>query len=234
MAMKDLSPSFIPLDGTNLGNGSIVAVSPEIGIVYDEKKIADYSKVENGSLFIQELYDEASKDPDKLGNSIVFLFDEMLPMSVVYRTLYSFGASSRPVLIGGTTRNGVTSIDVQPCAWPDHELTTFGECKNVSIELKITRIEMVMRRIIGEEPLAVDPDGKEYLELRDDIIGGKVHFQNISPALARLRNAANPAVRLMPDGDITFGTFMHIVQTLRGSEDTPIVRKLYLAQVPLR
>ncbi len=234
MTMKNLSPSFRPVDGENIHDGSIVAVAPEIGIIYDEDKIADFNEVKSGGEFVSKLNDIASKDPNKLSQPIVFLFDESLNMSVIYRTLYSFGASSRPVRIGGITRNGITTLNILPCQWPDHELTTFGDCPNVSIEMKITKLEMIMHRIDEAEPLSIDPDGTEHMELRDEIIGGKANFNSISDALSRLRSASNSSVILKPDGDVTFGIFMQIVEGLRGSADTPIVRQMYLNKVPLK
>lgn len=232
-ASKALSSNFMPLDGDNVHDGSIVAVTKADGVFYDEKKIASFAEINAGQAFVEKLQKAALNDDKNQGKPIYFLFDETIPMSAVYRTMYSFGASSRPVKIAGVTHNGITTINVTPCAWPDHGMVTFPECNLVTIDLKITRIEMTMRRIIGEEPLILTAEGEPVLELRDDIISNKVRLQNISAALSKLRSSTNSSVRLSPDGDITFGIFMLTLDALRGSLNNPSVKEMHLQPVPL-
>ena len=232
---KDLSPSFMPFDGESARDGSIVAISESIGVVYDEKKIADYQDLETSDVLIEKIYESVKNDMDKMGKPIIFLFDEMMPMSVVYRVMYSFGLTSRKLLFGGPTSTGIATFEIKPCAWPDHGIVTFGdECKLVSAELKMTKIEMNLRRIIGEEPLMLTPEGEPKTELSDNIIGNKVHMDNIAPALAKFRATHSAKVRLSPDGDITYGVFMSAALEMRGDIDNPNVKTMFLYKVPLR
>ena len=226
----------MPFDGPDAKDGSIVAVTESLGVLYNDKIIGSYSDVEEGSEIVEKIYNTVKDDVDNFGKPIIFLFDEMLPMSVVYRTMYSFGATSRKILIGGTTSTGITTLVIGPCAWPDYGMTTFGDaCKSVTVDISINRRDIIMRRIKGEESLLNAEEGSEnVLELTDDIIGNKVQLQNISPALSTLRQSSQRDVRISPHGEVTFGVFMNTVLEVRGNIDNPNTKKIYLHKIPLR
>ena len=232
-ASKSLSSAFVAVDGDNIREGSIVAVSPQIGVVYNERKIATFEEVKSGmSPPVNKILNVVQKDVNRMSEPIIFLFDEMIPMSAVYRTMYSFGASSRKIYIGGTTQTGITTIPIKPCHWPDYGLVPFGECSNIKTELKITTFELTLKRIEGTDPLMLTPEGEGKMELRDNIIGGKVHVQNISGGLARMRASQSERVIVSPDGNVSFGVFMRAVQVLWGSSINPNVKEMYLNKIP--
>ena len=233
-ATKALSSSFYPFDGELAKSGAVVAVSPSIGIVYNEKKIADIGDLKSASgPFVEKIFNAIKNDP-KGNEPIIFLFDEMLPMSSVYKIMYSMAATSRHVYFGGVMSNGISMLDIVPCNWPDHDFTVFNDCKSVTVELGIKKLELILKRIGSDMPLAIDPDGTEHTELRDDIIGDKIVTVQIAKGIARLRSGGGSTVRLSPDGDVNFGVFINAVLTLRGDAETPNVKGLYLLPVPLR
>ena len=231
-ASKDLSPNFMPFDGPDAREGSIVAVSEEIGIVYNEKPIAKYNEFENGDLLIEKLYLAIKDDTDNINKPVIFLFDELMPMSVVYRVMYSVGVVTPKIFFGAPTPTGITTFEIKPCEWPDYKMSTFGDkCKVVSAELKITHKDMTLRRIVGKKSLVLADD---QTELTDSIIGNKVYMENIGPAFANFRGSDSPWIRISPDGDVTYGVFMNTALETRGNIDNPNMKDIYLYKVPLR
>lgn len=232
---KDLSPAFVPIEGPLVKDGNIVAVADNIGIQYDSEKIADIKDAENtASPFVKKLYNAVSNHADNLGKPITFLFADSLPMSVVYRIMYTFATTSRKPLIGGPTHNGIATFDIIPCNWPDHDTYVFRDCKSVPIEVKITKKSVIMRRVtdVDSIPLVLLPDGTELSELKADIVGRKVQFDTLSPAISRLRSFQN-SVYIVTDGDVSFGTFIDIARHIYGSPDNPNVKQLFVSQIPL-
>ena len=224
---------FIPFEGEKLTQGSIVAVAPDIGVYYDGKKIADIDDVNSGDAFVSKLFDVVSADGDNIDKPIIFLFAETLPMSVVYRTVYSMALSSRKVLFGATLSNGVTALDIMPCAWPDYELFSFSDCKNANIDVQITKLDITMMRTLGEEPLAMDKNDEPQLELIDNLIDTKVNLLNIRPAIDKMRTSRNGYVRFVTNGNVTFGVFFRTVIEFYGSTSDPNTQEMYLAPLPL-
>ena len=229
-----LSSSFLPFDGEKVTEGSVVAVAADIGIYYDAKKIADIEDVQSGDVFVEKLFKVASEDVDNIDKPIIFLFDESLPMSTVYRTVYSMAPSARKVLLGATLSNGLTAIEVQPCAWPDYEMFTFGECKSSTIDVQITKRDISMMRTIGEEPLAMDENNEPQLELIDDIIGSsKINLKNIRRGLDKMRLSKDGYVRFVTDNEVSFGVFFRTVIEFYGTSSAPNTQEMYLAPLTL-
>lgn len=231
---KELSPAFIPLEGNAVREGAIVAVADGSGITYDLKKIAEVDDILSGAAYVQKVAEAFKDDGSNMKKPITLLFPESMPMSAVYRLMYTLGPTMRKVLIGGTTHSGIASFELHPCSWPDHEMFIFETCKNVPIDVKVTRAQVTMRRALDAEaiPLVVKDDGTKLDELSADIVGSKVQFGDIQPAVSRL-SLYKDAIRMVPDGDVTFGVFMNIVLHMYGSMDNPNVKTVYLAPVPL-
>ena len=229
-----LSASFIPFEGPIAKEGSVIAVADGIGVNYDLKKIAEIDDIMSGGAYVKKIADATEEHGDKINKPIVMLFGESMPMSSVYRTMYTLGPTMRKLYLGGTAHNGISTFEYHACNWPDHEMFIFESCKDVPIDVKITRASVTMRRAAdaGTIPLVVLEDGTELREISTDIIGSKVQFDGIQPAIARL-SMVRGAIRFIADGDVTFGLFMTIVRKIYGSADNPNVKTVYLAPVPL-
>ena len=230
-----LSPSFIPFDGTLAKDGSVVGVAEDIGVYYDLNKIAEIDDVVRGGVYVEKIAAGVEDHGSKIGQPIVMLFGESMPMSAVYRTMYTLGPTSRKLFIGGTTHSGISTFKYHPCGWPDHDMFIFEKCKDVPIDVKITRTKVTIRRVsdAGSVPLVVLDDGTELTEVSADIIGTKVQFDGIQMAISRLSMVSGATVRFVTDGDVTFGVFMTIAQRVYGSDDKPNIKALYIAPVPL-
>ena len=228
------SASFPVFDGEIAQSGSIVTVSSKNGIVYNEKKIADINdlKVSDGP-FVEKIYKGIQSDINGTG-PILFLFDEMMTMSSVYKIMYSMAVTSRPVYFAGITAQGLAMLDLTPCSWPDHGFTAFSECTSASVELNIKKLELTLKRINGDTPLAIDPDGTPHTELRDEISGDSVRTYNIAPGISMLRSSGMSAVRIVSDGDVLLNVFLSAVLAVRGDADMANVKKFFLMPVPLR
>ena len=230
-----LSPSFIPFDGNLAKEGSVVGVAEDIGVYYDLNKIAEIDDVVRGGVYVEKIAAGVEDHGTKSGKPITMLFGESLPMSAVYRTMYTLGPTTRKLFIGGTTHSGISTFKYHPCGWPDHDMFIFETCKDVPIDVKITRTKVTIRRVsdAGSVPLVVLDDGTELTEVSADIIGTKVQFDGIQMAISRLSMVSGATVRFVTDGDVTFGVFMTIAQRVYGSDDKPNIKTLYLAPVPL-
>ena len=230
-----LSPSFIPFDGNLAKEGSVVGVAEDIGVYYDLNKIAEIDDVVRGGVYVEKIAAGVEDHGTKIGQPITMLFGESMPMSAVYRTMYTLGPTSRKLFIGGTTHSGISTFKYHPCGWPDHDMFIFETCKDVPIDVKITRTKVTIRRVsdAGSVPLVVLDDGTELTEVSADIIGTKVQFDGIQMAISRLSMVSGATVRFVTDGDVTFGVFMTIAQRVYGSDDKPNIKTLYLAPVPL-
>ena len=154
-------------------------------------------------------------------------------MAAIYRTIYSLAPTSRRILFGATTRGSVTTLNIQPCKWPDYELFSYSDCANSVIDVKITKKDITMTRTAGDTPFTLDDNGEPVMELRDELIGTKLNLQNIRPAIPKLRSADSGYVRFVPSGDVTFSVFFKTVTELYGSQDNPNIREMYLAPIPL-
>ena len=229
-----LSTSFIPFDGKLAKEGSIVGVAEDIGVYYDTKKIAEIDDVMRGGAYVEKVASGIEGDDSKISQPITVLFGESMPMSAVYRTLYTLGPSMRRLYLGGTTQGGVSTFEYHPCGWPDHDMFIFESCKDVPIDVKITRTQVTIRRVsdVSEVPLVVLEDGTELSEVSTKIIGTKVQFEGIQAAIARL-SIVRGAVRFVADGDVSFGVFMTVAQRIYGTNDKPNIKTLYVAPVPL-
>ena len=236
--MKLLSSGFVPFDADDMTEGSIVAVTKTNGIVVNGETIGQYSLIEKGNIFSSGLAEVIKPDPDKIGKPVVILFDESMPMHAVYRTLYTFSVAvnefSQPVYIGGTTVSGISMVDIRPCKWPDHELTTFNSCPSISVKLKIQTDEIVMSRPDEVQIPFKNEEDEDVDSLTSKIIGGnKVVMSEFQNEIGRMRSSKTE-VLLSPDGSVSFGIFMQIVNKLRGHRDTPNVYHMYLNDVPTR
>ena len=236
--MKLLSSGFVPFDADDMTEGIIVAVTKNDGIVVNNETIGKYSLVEKGDIFSKGLADVIKPDSDKIGKPVVILFDESMPMHAVYRTLYTFSVAvndfSQPVYIGGTTVSGISMVDIRPCKWPDHELTTFNTCPSISVKLKIQTDEIVMSRPDDVQIPFKNEEDEDVESLTSKIIGGnKVVMSEFQNEISRMRSSKTE-VLLSPDGSVSFGIFMQIVNKLRGHRDTPNVYHMYLNDVPAR
>ena len=231
---KALSPSFYPFEGPLAKSGSVVAVSQSIGVVYNEKRIAGLDELQGtSSAFVDKIFQSVKSDLNGNG-PIIFLFDEVLPMSIVYKIMYSMAVTSRPVVFGGVMSNGISTLELTPCNWPEHGFTTFSECNSASIELSVRKQELILRRVNGDTPLAIDPDGTTHTELRDEIFGDKINIINLAPGISRLSASSGSIVRVASDGDVSFGVFLSAVLAIRGNVDTPNVKSFFMLPVPLR
>ncbi len=230
---KAISTGFMPLDdGDDAKSGSILAIVNDKGIFYNGDKIATVNDAKTGSDFVEKIYSEIQKDTAHANEPIIFLSEGSLPMSVVYRVLYSAGVTSRKLLFGGTTTTGVTTIEIAPCKWPDHDLVIFGECNTVSSTLKLSRTEMVLRAERGTH-LGLTPEGEFVSELRDEIIDTKINTENIDAGLSYLQSTQSAAVLIDADGSVTFDVFLRSASILLGNRSKTNVNKMFLKRVPL-
>ncbi|MGN1073251.1 MAG: hypothetical protein ACI4VB_11205 [Bradymonadia bacterium] len=230
---RDLSAAFIPFDGPLAQEGSIVAIDDAIGVRYDLTQIASVQDISSGAAYVPVLADAAKDNSDK-PKPITLLFAESLSMSSIYRVMYSLATTNRPLSIGGTAHNGIATFNLTPCGWPDHGLYIFQSCKDVKVEVKITRANVTMRRLVDADtiPIALLPDGTKLTEVKADIVGNKIQFESLNDAISRLR-AKGTTVQLTTDGDVSFGVFLQIARKIYGSYDNPNVRQLYIASIPL-
>lgn len=230
---KALSTGFMPLDdGDDVKSGSILAVINDKGIFYNGEKIANVNDAKTGSDFVEKIYSEINKDTAHVNEPIIFLAEGSLPMSAVYRIMYSAGVTSRKLLFGGTTTTGVTTIEIAPCKWPDHDLVIFGECNTVRTTLKLSRTEMVLRAEHGSH-LGLTPEGESISELRDEIIDTKINTENIDPGLSYLQSTQSAAVLIDADGAVTFDIFLRAASILLGNRTKTNVNQMFLKRVPL-
>jgi len=233
---KRAIPSIKPFDGDDINSATIIGISKDAGILYNAKKVLELQAIQTGGQFNEALYQIARQDTDNEDKPIVLLFDATLPMSVAYRAMYSLGPTGRQILFGGTTTNGITAIEIIPFEWPDHEMFMFPTFPNVNTTLKITRTDLTLKRI-GNNPLPLlgQTDGSAAVtEIRDDVLGGRILFQNLTPAFAKMRADRQSTLKLMPDGDVSIGDFLTVALQVRGSADYPNVEKLLLDKVSLR
>ena len=230
---KALSTGFMPLDdGDDLKSGSLLAVVNDKGIFYNGEKIANVNDAKAGSDFVEKIYTAINKDTAHVNEPIVFLSEGALPMSAVYRIMYSAGVTSRKLLFGGTTTTGVTAIEIAPCKWPDHELVIFGECNTVTSTLKLARTEMILRGERGAH-LGMTPEGEFVSELRDEIIDTKINTENIDAGLSYLQSTQSASVLIDVDGVVTFDIFLRSASILLGNRTKTNVNKMFLKRVPL-
>lgn len=232
---KNLSPAFIPFDGEIAHDGSIVAAAENIGIRFDGTQIADISDALSGGAFVQKIAAPAKSNAENISKPIIFLFADTLPMSAVYRIMYSMAPSTRKLLFGGTAYSGITTFNIQPCDWPDHDTFIFPSCDKVPIEVKITRTTLTMRRVIDKDaiPLYMDQNGEKISEIKTDIVGSKVQYDPLNVAISKLSMTQGASVKLAPDGDVSFGVFMDVARHIYGSNDKQNVKNIFVSTIPL-
>ena len=233
---KSNIPDAIPLDFKDISEGILIGVSESTGILYNNNKVLSLDEFTSTDAFNEKLFKYASEDHDTpLQIPIILYVDGSLPMSVVYRLMYTLGPTRRNMYIGGSTSTGITSFMLEPLDWPDHESHMYSTEVSPNTQLKITKSDIVLRRTNEKaEPLLLKEQTNEPInELRDEFLGGKVIYTNIQPALSRLRSMHQQAIRVTTDGNVKLTQFMNIVLHIQGNPDNPNVQKFLLDQVPV-
>ncbi len=231
---KAAIPSIMPLDGPDADTGIVIGISKETGVTYNNNKIASLSDFQTRSAFISKIYQAVMDDKETPSEQpIILLFEESIPMSTVYQTLYSFYPTRRQVLLGGTTTTGITTLEISPGDWPDHDGFVYLSDAPANTQLKVTLVDMTMRRTATEDSLMINEEGEPIYELRDSIRGGKVYFQELVPALAKFRAAKQTSILLTTDGDVNIGLILTIAQKVYGDPGNPNVKRILLDTVPL-
>lgn len=228
-------PYAIPLDTDDVKDGILIGVSESAGILYNNNKVMSLDEFTDSDAFNQKLYTYAHEDRDTPSQiPIILLVDGSLPMSVIYRLMYTLGPTRRQILIGGSTSTGVSAISIEPLDWPDHETYIYSYEMAPNTQLKITRSDIVLRRTNDNaEPLMLNEANEPIRELRDEILGGKAIYTNIQPALSGLKSAKQQSIRITTDGDVKVMQFINIVLHIQGNPENPNVQKLLLDTVPL-
>ena len=228
-----VSSAFLPFDGDPVKEGSIVAVTSDNGIYYDGKRIAESPVVKSGGNYVASIYDAIKDDVANMSTPVILLFDNTLTMGAVYRTMYSVAPASRRLLLGTTRTGGIASLDVQPCAWPDHDMFTFADCPQASYDVRVTRSSVKLIRTAGDLALDVDADGNELSELSDDLAGNRVMLTHIESGLSRIRTSGTGYVRFVVNPDVPYGVFLRTVMAVWGASDLPNVKEMYIAPIDI-
>lgn len=229
-------PDAIPLlDFKDIQEGILIGVSESTGILYNNNKVLSLDEFTSTDAFNEKLFKYASADHDTPSQIPFILYaDGSLPMSVIYRLMYTLGPTRRNMYIGGSTSTGITSFILEPVDWPDHESHIYSMEMPPNTQLKITRSDLVLRRTSEKaEPLMHNDQNEPIRELRDEFVGGKVIYTNIQPALNQLRSQHQQSIRVTTDGNVTLTQFMNIVLHIQGNPDNPNVQTFLLDQVPL-
>jgi len=236
-ATKSSIAGITIFEGNNVSEGFIVGASENTGIILNNKKLVSLSELSNGDLFNDTVfkYAEDNKSSD-IRQPFILLLDETLPISVAYRLMYTLAPTRHPILLGGITPNGnVTTIEIAPYEWPEHDHFIYSMEATPNTSLKITRKDITLRRTTeNADPLSIKEDGTAMTELVDEIRAGKLIFDNINPALAKFRQTGQSSLLIESDGDITISTFLNVALKIQGDPNIPNVKKLLLKEVPLR
>ncbi len=224
-------------EGNDVSEGILIGASEDTGVIYNNQKVIALSDLTNGNAFNDAIFKFA--EDNKSADSripIILLLDETLPINVAYRLMYTLAPTRHPILIGGTTPSGaITTIEITPYEWPEHDHFIYSMEAAPNTSLKITRKDITLRRTSeNAEPLTVTENGTGVMELVDEIRAGKILFDNITPALAKFRQTGQNSILLEPDGDITVGTFISVALKIQGDPSIPNIKKLLLKEVPLR
>ncbi|MBQ1267375.1 MAG: hypothetical protein IIY06_11580 [Proteobacteria bacterium] len=228
-------PNSIPLSTDDIKEGILIGVSESAGILYNNNKVMSLDEFKDSDAFNQKLYTYAHADRDTPSQiPIILLVDGSLPMSTIYRLMYTLGPTRRQILIGGSTSTGVSAVSIEPLDWPDHETYIYSYEMAPNTQLKITRSDLVLRRSNDKgEPLMLNEANEPIFELRDEFLGGKVIYTNIQPALSGLKSAKQQSIRITTDGNVKVEQFINIVLHIQGDRENPNVQKLLLDTVPL-
>ena len=99
--------------------------------------------------------------------------------------------------------------------------------------MRISKKEVTLIRTEGDEPVALDGDGKPLTELHAEIIGtgNKVNLDKLTPGIDRMKSTKQGYLRFVTDPDVPFGLFFLMMTEVSGTPDLPIAREMYLAPI---
>ncbi|MFA5625116.1 MAG: hypothetical protein WC966_08700 [Bradymonadales bacterium] len=231
-AAKSRVPALPVIDGADVNSGALLAISPNIGVVYNDDVVFNYGQLRTDKPYIASLGELVKNDSE---NNFILLFDETVSMDIVYRVMYTVAAHSKELLLGGSTGTGISAIKIEPYNWPNFGDLQFPSYPNVEVKLTIERNSITLTKIAGSTPLLTSEDGTEPInEVTQEILGGKYIFTNLVQAFAKLKVSRTPYIIILPRANVSLGNFVTTLQFARGDVDNPNVEHLLVASVPLR